>query len=305
MKVGVNILNFGPGVGPDALLRWAQIAETLGYHSVMISDHVAITPSVRQRYPEPYYDTFTTLAWLAGQTRKVLLGTTVCVLPYRHPILTARLTANLDQLSGGRLIFGVGVGNARDEFEALSLPYERRGRMANECLAAILALWSGNSSVSFKGRLISFGDVSGSAPLQQPHPPIWVGGASEGALKRAVVYGQAWHPIIRSMAAVRDQALPDLRRTAETQGRPMPAFCPRIRLDLHDRAIAVGERLPGSGTLDQVRGDLEELAALGAEHVNLDWFTGDLEATRDHERGWRMLATMAEKVLDLSRETLR
>src|SRR4051794_41216821 len=90
MKVGVNILNFGPGAEPDTLLRWAQVSEALGYHSVMISDHVAITPSVATRYPEPYYDTFATLAWLAGQTTKVQLGTTVVVLPYRHAVLTAR-----------------------------------------------------------------------------------------------------------------------------------------------------------------------------------------------------------------------
>src|SRR5688572_25319740 len=105
MKVGVNILNFGPGANPVDLLRWAQTAESLGYHGIFVSDHVAVTPSVAQRYPEPFFDTFTTLAWLAGQTQRVDLGTTVCVLPYRHPVLTARLTANVDQLSRGRFIF--------------------------------------------------------------------------------------------------------------------------------------------------------------------------------------------------------
>jgi probable F420-dependent oxidoreductase len=304
MKVGVNILNFGPGVGPDALLRWAQVSEALGYHSIMISDHVAITPSVRQRYPEPYYDPFTTLAWLAGQTRKLQLGTTVCVLPYRHPILTARLTANIDQLSGSRFIFGVGVGNAQDEFEALGLPFQRRGRLANECLEVIQALWSGEPSVSYDGRLIKFEGVSGSAPLQRPGPPVWVGGASDSALLRTVRYGQAWHPIIRSLAAVKEQSLPALRQMADKEGRPAPAFCPRIRLDLRD-SPAPDDRPPGAGTLDQVRADLEELAVLGAEHVNLDWFTGDLEATRDHERGWQMLAVLAHNALDLQKETLR
>src|SRR5262249_13204039 len=144
VRVGVNILNFGPGANPRDLLGWAQVAEALGYHSLMISDHVAITPSVAVRYPEPFYDTFTTLAWLAGQTNRIQLGTTVVVLPYRHPILTARLVANIDQLSGGRFIFGTGVGNAADEFKALGLPHARRGSLANECLAAMLALWQGS-----------------------------------------------------------------------------------------------------------------------------------------------------------------
>src|SRR5215510_6198678 len=106
MLLGVNILNFGPGVRPDMLLRWAQTSESLGFDSIMISDHVAITPSAAERYPEPFFDCFTTLSWLAGQTSRIRIGTTVVVLPYRHPILSARLVGNLDQLSGGRFIFG-------------------------------------------------------------------------------------------------------------------------------------------------------------------------------------------------------
>src|SRR5207248_151277 len=91
MRVGVNLLNFGPGVSPDALAGWTQLAETLGYHFVMISDHVAMTPDVVARYPAPFYDPFVTLGWLARATRRVELGTTVVILPYRHPLLTARL----------------------------------------------------------------------------------------------------------------------------------------------------------------------------------------------------------------------
>ena len=101
MRVGVNLLNFGPGVSPDALAGWTQLAETLGYHFVMISDHVAMTPDVVARYPAPFYDPFVTLGWLARATRRVELGTTVVILPYRHPLLTARLGANVDRLSGG------------------------------------------------------------------------------------------------------------------------------------------------------------------------------------------------------------
>jgi probable F420-dependent oxidoreductase len=303
MKVGVNILNFGPGVTPDALTRWAQVAETLGYHSITISDHVALTPAVRQRYPEPFYDPFVTLAWLAGQTKRVQLGTSVCVLPYRHPALTARLTANIDRLSGGRLILGVGVGNAQDEFEALGVPFHRRGQLANECLSAILALWSGSPTVSLEGRLISFKDISSCVPLQQPHPPIWVGGASESALRRAVRFGQGWHPNLRSLSMAR-AGLAGLSEIAASEERAVPAFCPRIRLDVRAESLPE-DRQPGAGSLDQVRADIEGLAALGAEHVILDWFSGDIEATRNHEHGWRMLALLADEVIDLDRELLR
>lgn len=304
MRVGVNILNFGPGASPEALLKWAQIAEALGYHSVMISDHIAITPSVRERYPEPFYDTFATLSWLAGQTKRVQLGTTVAVLPYRHPVLTARLVANIDQFSGGRFILGVGVGNPEDEFKVLGQPHGRRGALANDCLGAILALWTGQGPVTFNGRLVSFEDVSSIETFQKPHPPIWVGGSSDAAFRRAVRFGDAWHPILRSIDWVQQAALPGLRLAAEQENRPMPGFCPRIRLDLRQEAIA-GERLPGSGNLDQLHADLLRLQELGAEHVILDWNTGDLAATQDHNHGWAMLALVAEKILDLNTGAVR
>lgn len=304
MRVGVNILNFGPGANPDALLKWAQSSEALGYHSVMISDHVAITPSVRERYPEPFYDTFATLSWLAGQTKRVQLGTTVAVLPYRHPVLTARLVANIDQFSGGRFILGVGVGNPEDEFKVLGQPHGRRGALANDCLGAILALWTGQGPVTFNGRLVSFEDVSSIETFQRPHPPIWVGGSSEAAFRRAARFGDAWHPILRSIDWVQQSGLPGLRLAAEQVNRPMPRFCPRIRLDLRREPIA-GERLPGSGNLDQLHADLLRLQELGAEHVILDWNTGDLAATEDHNHGWAMLALVAERVLDLHKEAVR
>src|SRR5438034_2482392 len=142
MRVGVNLINFGPGACPEALARSAELAEGLGYHLVMISDHVAITPDVAARYPAPFYDPFIALGWLAGLTRRVELGTTVVILPYRHPLQTARMAANLDRLSGGRLILGVGVGWARQEFDALGVPFSRRGAMTDDYLAAIKAAWA-------------------------------------------------------------------------------------------------------------------------------------------------------------------
>jgi alkanesulfonate monooxygenase SsuD/methylene tetrahydromethanopterin reductase-like flavin-dependent oxidoreductase (luciferase family) len=282
VRIGVNLLNFGPGVSPDALARWTRLAETLGYHFVMISDHVALTPDVVARYPAPFYDPFVTLAWLARVTRRVELGTTVVILPYRHPLHTARLAANLDRLSGGRFIFGIGVGWAKQEFEALGVPFERRGAMSNDYLAAIKT-----------------------AGTSDPHPPIWVGGASDAAMRRAVRLGDAWHPIRVRLPWLRDTGLPRLREIADTEGRPRPALCPRIRLRVTDTTLADDQRIAGEGSLDQVRADLETLAGLGASHVLLDTYLDDAEATRHHETAWRMLALLAEQVLDLPGETLR
>jgi probable F420-dependent oxidoreductase len=305
MRVGVNLLNFGPGASPESLARWAERVETLGYHLLMISDHVAITPDVAARYPAPFYDPFITLAWLATQTRHVELGTTVVILPYRHPLQTARLAANVDRLSGGRFVFGVGVGWARQEFEALGVPFERRGAMANEYLDVIRRCWT-EDVVSHDGTFVRFRDVQTTPrPLRTPRPPIWVGGASDAALRRAVRFADAWHPIRIRVSWLRDDGLPRLVRTAAAAGTRPPALCPRIRLRLTDTRLDDAERIAGEGTLDQVRGDLEALAALGARYVVLDTYADDPDATRHHDVAWRMLATLAERALDLPKEGLR
>lgn len=305
MRVGINLINFGPGTGPETLARSAELAETLGYHLVMISDHVAITPDVATRYPAPFYDPFTALAWLAGLTRRVELGTTVIIVPYRHPLATARVAANIDRLSGGRLILGVGVGWARQEFEALGLPFHKRGAMTDDYLTAIKTAWT-REVASHDGPFVSFHDVgTAPRPVRLPHPPIWVGGASPAALRRAVLHGDAWHPIRIRIDWLRDQGLPQLRELARAAGKPVPALCPRIRLRLTESPVAEGDRPAGEGTIEQVHGDFEALRSLGARYVLLDTYADDPEATRDPEVGWRMLRTVAERVFDLPRQELR
>jgi probable F420-dependent oxidoreductase len=303
MKVGVNLINFGPGVTVESMLRWTRLAEALGYHLVMTSDHVAVTPDVASRYPAPFYEPFTLLGWLAAKARTVELGTTVIIVPYRHPLETARMTAQVDNLCGGRFIFGIGVGWARQEFDALGVPFEKRGAMTNEYLEAIKTCWT-HDVASFEGRFVRFRDVD-TTPRPIRTPPIWVGGGSDAAMKRAVVHGDAWHPI-RVRGPFLREALPRLRKMADEAKRPMPALCPRMHLRLTDKPVADDGRLMGHGTLDQVRGDLATLLDLGAAYVLLDTVIAeDVQATKHHDVAWAMLATLAERVLDLSRESLR
>ena len=305
MKVGVNLINFGPSASPASLRRWAQLTEALGYHLLMTSDHIAITPDVQDRYPAPQYEPLTTLGWLAGVTSHIEIGSTVMILPYRSPLETARSFANIDQLSGGRCILGVGVGWAREEFAALNVPFEKRGAMTNEYLAAIKALWT-QDVASFEGEFVRFQDVhTAPRPVQTPHPPIWVGGSSDAALRRTVRYGDAWHPIRIRIDWFRDTGIPRLREFADAEGKPMPALCPRIRLRLTDTPLPDDERVAGEGTLDQVHGDLKALEELGCDYVLLDSFHDDIEATRHGEAAWAMLATMAAQVLDLANQTIR
>jgi probable F420-dependent oxidoreductase len=303
MKVGVNLINFGPAVSEDALLRWTRLAETLGYHLVMISDHVAVTPDVTARYPAPFWEPFTTLGWLAAKVRRVELGTTVVIVPYRHPLETARMTAQIDRLCEGRFIFGIGVGWAQGEFEALGVPFQHRGAMTNEYLEAIRTCWT-HDVASFEGRFVRFRDVD-TRPRPVRVPPIWVGGGSDAAMRRAVVHGDAWHPI-RIKHSVLREALPKLRKMADEAKRPIPALCPRMRLCVTDAPMPEATRLMGHGTLDQVRRDLATLMEMGAPYVLLDTsLIEDVDATKNHEAAWAMLATLADRVLDLPNETLR
>ncbi|WP_410623719.1 LLM class flavin-dependent oxidoreductase [Amycolatopsis sp. cmx-8-4] len=272
MKIGVNVPNFGPGTDPGALRSWAQTVEGLGYDLLMVSDHVAITPDVAAQYPAPFYEPFTTLSWLAGVTSRVRLGTTVLVVPYRHPLLVARMAANLDQLSGGRLVLGAGVGWAKQEFDALGVPFERRGKLTTEYLRAIRAAWAEH-------------DDYRAGPI-----PLWLGGLSDAGLRRAVALGDAWHPLRLTMAGFRD----GLGRLTTLAGdRPVPAFAPRILLRLTDTPVTGPDRRAGEGTLDQVLDDLARLRDLGADTVVLDPFDADPAETLHPEVAWRDLAVIA------------
>jgi probable F420-dependent oxidoreductase len=303
MKVGINLINFGPGGSVEAMLRWTRLAEALGYHLVMTSDHVAVTPDVASRYPAPFYEPFTTLGWLAAKARTVELGTTVIIVPYRHPLETARMTAQIDRFCGGRFIFGVGVGWARQEFEALGVPFEKRGAMTNEYLEAIKVCWT-QDVASYEGRFVRFRDVD-MTPRPIRTPPIWVGGGSDAAMKRAVVHGDAWHPIRIRLPLLRE-ALPRLSKMADEAKRPVPALCPRMFLRITEKPVTDDGRLMGHGNVDQVRADLAALLELGAQYVLLDTVIAeDVNATKNHEVAWAMLATLADRVLDLRRETLR
>lgn len=303
MRFGVNLLNFGPGAGPESLRTWAGVAEGLGYDALLISDHVAVTPDVADQYPAPLYEPLTALAYLAAVTERIHLGTTVLIVPYRHPLLTAKVTANIDQLSGGRLVLGVGVGWARQEYDALGVPFARRGDLTDEYLTVLKALWT-RDVVSHDGAFVRFAGVqSGPRPVARPHPPLWVGGWSGAAKRRAVRLGDAWHPLGGTLRAFGD-GMEGLRAVAESEQRPVPAFVPRINLRLS--GVAQGEdRLAGEGTVDQVRQDLAALRDMGAESVVFDTYLGASAEQDQHRLAWSLLERLADEVIDLGTGTVR
>ncbi|MFK4599214.1 LLM class flavin-dependent oxidoreductase [Streptomyces pristinaespiralis] len=265
MQLGVNVPNFGPGTDPGVLREWARIVEGLGFDLLMVSDHVAVTPDVAEQYPEPFYEPFTALSWLAGVTTHLRLGTSVLVMPYRHPLLVARMAANLDRISDGRLVLGVGVGWARQEFEALGVPFTRRGKLTEEYLAALRDAWHEESD----------------GPT--PSVPIWVGGNSGTAVRRAVRFGDAWHPLRNTM--------PWLRSAVAKHS--LPGFAPRIELRLTTEPVDDPDRLAGVGTIEQILADLDELRRLGADTVVLDPYHEDPEETRRPHVAWQALTAVA------------
>ncbi|WP_433264973.1 LLM class flavin-dependent oxidoreductase [Actinosynnema sp. CS-041913] len=274
MLIGVNVPNFGPGTSPGVLRDWARTVEGLGFDLLMMSDHVAVTPDVAEQYPAPFYEPFTTLSWLAGVTERITLGTTVLIAPYRHPLLVARMAANLAQLSGGRFVLGVGVGWARQEFEALGVPFRQRGKLTDELIVAVRSAWEAE------------------ADYGPARTPIWVGGHSDGALRRAVRHGDAWHSLRLTHSSWRD-ALARLETIAAEEQKPVPALTPRILLRLTDRPLE--DRRIGEGSVEQVVGDLTELRAQGAQAVVLDPYAGDPDETLRPEVAWHALATVRKE----------
>lgn len=301
MRYGVNLLNFGSGTTPDSLVRQATDARDLGFGLAMISDHITVTPDVHTVYPAPFYDQFVLAAHLAGRVPGLRLGTTITVIPYRHPLQTARLAANIDQLNDAGFILGAGVGWSRAEYEALGVPFEERGAITDEYLTAIRAAWAAETT-SFQGRYVAYDEIR-NAPAPATPLPVWVGGDSPAAQRRAARLGEGWHPFMPTLEAVRT-ALPLIAAEAEAAGRPAPDLVPRLQLRLTPQPDTADRPL-GHGSLDQLRADLETLAELGATDVLLDTYPGTPEArgTADDDR--RTLELVADKVVDLATGTVR
>ena len=195
MKFGVTIPNNWGVENPQEVLALGPLAEELGYDSLWVMDHLFNTGYIRERLEDrPYYHPLSTLSYLAATTSKILLGTSVLVLPYHNPVELAKYAATLDQISGGRVTLGVGVGAMPEEFDALGIPMRQRGSLTDECIAIMKELWT-NPHPSYQSRRWSFSDLRFSPkPIQKPHIPLWIGGSSPGAIRRTAIAGDGWHP---------------------------------------------------------------------------------------------------------------
>jgi probable F420-dependent oxidoreductase len=183
VHLGVILPNFGADSTSDSIRRVAEAAEELGFDSVWATEHIIVGPEAVDPYGRVYAP-LVTLAWIAGFTSGVGLGTSIILVPLHHPIHLAKEVATLHELSGGRVTLGVGMGWHRDEFELMGVEFTGRGRRGDEAIRVVRTLWRGeppSPDATF-------------APLPSPQPEIWVGGSSARAIRRARELGDAWHP---------------------------------------------------------------------------------------------------------------
>jgi probable F420-dependent oxidoreductase len=293
LELGWSLPSRGPLARVDVLTRLARAADSLGYSTVTISDHIVLPKRSSEPYPydktgafpggadQMYLEPIALAAWLLAATRRVRVAISVLVVPYRNPVVTAKQLATIDALSGGRLIVGVGVGWWREEFEALAAPrFEDRGPVTDEYIRLMKALWT-DDSPHFEGKHYRIRDVTMlPQPVQKPHPPIWVGGHTEPALRRTALLGDAWHPIgLRGPAGLAPDELREkvarIRTLASQAGRDPASIGVAFRgpLDLWPARGKTPDEAPRplAGTPDKVAADIRAYQSAGVDTMLFDF----------------------------------
>jgi probable F420-dependent oxidoreductase len=276
MKFGIHLPQFGRAAGPDTIRRAAMEAEQQGYDDIWVSDHLAI-PVDAPYPPTAYiYEPLVSLTWAAAATTRVGLGTSVLVLPMRHPLVLAKMLATLDLMSQGRVIVGAAVGWLEAEFDALGVPFKERGARSDETIRMLRACWT-EDPVDLKGEHVA---ANFKAMRTLPHParpiPIWVGGHGEPAFRRAVRLGDGWHGSRKSPA----EAKPIVKRLRAE--RPEESFTLSLRVNWD--AL--------SDDPDAIRRQIAEYRDLGIQHLMF----------QPHQRHAEDWLRSAERLLEIARK---
>jgi len=255
----------------EALLTFCRKAEEQQIASLWVSDHVVFPKVNTSSYPggrfphapeTPYLEPVTVLAAVAMCTERARIGASVFILGHRHPIVMAKMLTTIDALSNGRLICGFGVGWWAEEFAALGIPFHTRGRQGDEMLRVFKELWTSDNP-RFDGEFYRFSNIGfAPKPVQKPHPPLWIGGNSPGALRRVVTLGDGWHATSQSPEQLR-HSLERLQLAANKAGRPFDTLALSLRLPL--RADAV------QGSRQAIIDQYCAYKALGLTHLVVDF----------------------------------
>lgn len=298
MLIGASLINRGPLARPENIIRFAQRADSLGFNSLTISDHIVVPKDMPSNYPyhpegqfgwetaRDYYEPLATLMFLAGRTEKIRLGVSVLIISYRNPVTTAKMLASIDALSGGRIFLGVGTGWWEDEYKALGIGshFAERGARTDEYIRIFRNLWS-EENPQFNGKFYQYGNIEFSPkPAQKPGIPIWIGGHTKRALRRTAELGDVWHPIgLRPPAGLDPGELArkrdELFAMTEKAGRDPASIQIAFRAPL---VFSDKERNPLVGSADQIVEDIKTYEAHGVDHLTCDFMVTSFDQAMDN-----------------------
>ena len=282
MRLGFNLPQIGPAASPEAMVRVAQRAEELGYDSVWVTERLLYPIEPQTPYmatpdgslPEAYktvFDPLESLTFVAGQTSRIGLGTSVLDMPYYNPVMLARRLTTLDVLSGGRLRLGLGLGWSQDEFDAAGASMKRRGRRADEFLSVLKAIWT-TDPVEFQGEFYQVPkSVILPKPVQKPHPPIYLAAFTPAGLKRAATMADGWTPVGIPIDGMK-QMYEGLRSMAKEAGRNPDEIemIVRANFTMTDEPLGEQRPYPFYGSADEIKADIEATRELGAAEIFFD-----------------------------------
>ncbi len=300
MRFGFYLPTRGRTAEPHAIEAMVAHGEALGFSSVVVADHLVFPVTIHSRYPYTVsgafpgqgdaLDQLSLMAFVAGKSRRLRLISSVMILPHRNPVVTAKMLATIDVLSGGRVTVGVGVGWLREEFQALGAPdFDRRGAVSDEYLRIFKTLWT-QDPASFRGEFYSFEALRCLPhPTQKPHPPIWVGGHSKVALRRVARLGDGWHPVGATPAVPlrppeMRASLDELRRLADAERRDFATLTISFKAPLYDPGQGVdggADRRPFTGSTQAIADDIGIYAGLGVSELIFDFRAETLTESLD------------------------
>ena len=292
MKFGMGISNMGPIATPENMVRLATLGEKLSFDSLWVADHLFIPYQLESVYPyndsgklwiqptDNVFDPLMTLAYMAAVVDAPKLGMSVLVIPYRDPVVTAKMLVTLDVLSGGRVILGTGVGWMQEEFETLGASYHDRGSVTDEYIQVFKELCTADEP-HFEGKHYRVSNAGFyPKPVQKPYPPVWVGGYSTSAIRRAARLGDGWHPGNIGPEALAKK-VGTLRSFCEEFGRDPDSveICPKVNsfgfgdVDWNARDAVVSIK----GTAQQMVDVIRRYEEAGASHIVLGFRGGSIE----------------------------
>jgi probable F420-dependent oxidoreductase len=310
MQLGFNLPISGPTSSPHSFTRIAQQGEALGYDYLTLTDHVVLPDMSVPGYPysesgefmsnspTERHEQLTATAFIAAKTSRIRLVLAVMVVPHRPAVLAAKMLSTIDVLSEGRLVVGIGAGWLKAEFDAVvTTPFAERGAVTDEYLEAFRALWT-REHARFDGRYVRFADlIFQPRPVQQPYPPIWVGGESGLSLRRAARFGDAWYPIGSNNRHLLDTlprlaaGIARLRRLTADAGRDPASVAVVYRVKRYGDAVppvaSDGERRLFSGSVADIVSDLRRLRDLGVTAIDVEVEGHDADATIANMRSFK------------------